>query len=507
VERAGVNDGFSFYRALVKWEREVVETIPFANVVQLENWRDTIAIDPTVPATKPTWYIVTRDTAKLGAKWRPAALKREGQVYLRCPQCGGRLVDEVGAALEWGALTKKRLTCDFVISRLGEIEEGCGSPLWQFTGELWKWEPAKYIHKRLKGFFDYLVLDEVHEEKSATTAQGNAAGSLAAACKKVVALTGTLIGGYAEHVRPLMFRLAPRSLVEEGLEWSQAMKFSELYGRIETTVRTVEGKEDDGDDNTQSRGSKRSSKTKNVKPGIMPTLFGRHLIGNSVFLSLSEVADNLPDLTEEVVSVGLDDELAQCYADVEEPLMAAIKEMLVKGDKRLLGTMLQVLLAYPDYPFDWGPVGYQESWQAKGLGIKNSGTFITVCIPRNLDSSIIRPKENKLIELVRSEVAQRRQVWVYVQYTDKRDVQERLKGLLEKEGLRVGSLRASVSLSKREEWINKNAPGLDVVISHPRLVETGLDLFAKRKGGHNFSTLVFYETGYNLWVGTPPRRR
>jgi SNF2 family DNA or RNA helicase len=222
---------------------------------------------------------------------------------------------------------------------------------------------------------------------------------------------------------------------------------------------------------------------------------------------LSEVADNLPELTEEVVSVGMDDELAECYADVEEPLMAAIKEMLVRGDKRLLGTMLQVLLAYPDYPFEWGPVGYQESWQAKRLGTKNSETFVTVCIPRNLDASIIRPKEAELLNLVRNEANVGRQVWVYVQYTDKRDVQERLRGLLEKDGLRVGSLRASVSLAKREEWINKNAPGLDVVISHPRLVETGLDLFSKRKGGHNFATLIFYETGYNLFTLRQSSRR
>src|SRR5579864_2857292 len=41
---------------------------------------------------------------------------------------------------------------------------------------------------------------------------------------------------------------------------------------------------------------------------------------------------------------------------------------------------------------------------------------------------------------------------------------------------------------------------------HPRLVETGLDLFDKG-GGHNFSTLVFYETGYNLFTLRQAARR
>jgi hypothetical protein len=81
---------------------------------------------------------------------------------------------------------------------------------------MWRWEPAKYIHKQLRGFFDYFVLDEAHEEKSSTSAQGNAAGALAASCRKALALTGTLIGGYAEHIRPLMFRLCLLVAVKKG---------------------------------------------------------------------------------------------------------------------------------------------------------------------------------------------------------------------------------------------------------------------------------------------------
>jgi hypothetical protein len=176
--------------------------------------------------------------------------------------------------------------------------------------------------------------------------------------------------------------------------------------------------------------------------------------------------------------------------------------MVVRGDRRLLGTMLQTLLAYPDHPHGWGPVGYSEGGEGGG-----EGAFVTVCIPPNLDSTGIRPKEQKLIDLCLVEACLGRQIWVYVQLTDKRDVQTGLQQLLEAQGLRVGSLRSSVSLAKREEWIERNAGGLNVVISHPRLVETGLDLFSKRPGGHNFSTLVFYETGYNLFTLRQASRR
>src|SRR5205807_7634684 len=136
------------------------------------------------------------------------------------------------------------------------------------------------------------------------TAQGHAAGTLAASCPKTLALTGTLIGGYAEHLRPLLFRLAPSSLVEEGLGWSEATAFNERYGRIETRITERTG---GAEDNRMSRSFKTTVKA--VRPGIMPVLFGRHLIDKTVFLGLSEVADNLPSLEEECLSIAMDEEL------------------------------------------------------------------------------------------------------------------------------------------------------------------------------------------------------
>lgn len=72
-----------------------------------------------------------------------------------------------------------------------------------------------------------------------------------------------------------------------------------------------------------SRGSKTT--VKSVRPGVMLILFGRHLIDKAVFLSLAEVADNLPPLEEECVPVGIDAELANAYQQkVEKPLADAI---------------------------------------------------------------------------------------------------------------------------------------------------------------------------------------
>jgi hypothetical protein len=60
--------------------------------------------------------------------------------------------------------------------------------------------------------------------------------------------------------------------------------------------------------------------------------------------------------------------------------------------------------------------------------------------------------------------------------------------VLWQEGIRVAVLRSSVATDKREDWYERQLKaGVEVVICHPKLVETGLDLLA-------FSTLYFYET-------------
>jgi hypothetical protein len=517
------------YRALVfcpgqlvhKWERELRSTIPDAEVIQLQCWKDLLRLDRRQKPTAPQWYIIARDRAKLGAKWRVACQRprHASDGFLRCPHCGLRLVTQdrepvaLGKSAKTGqagsGLWRRRARCEWVLTNHractdpdhesgNRLQAGCGSPLWQMHGELWRYEPALYIKRHLKHFFKYVILDEVHEEKGADTAQGHAAGALAASCRKLIALTGTLIGGYAEHLRSLLFRLAPASLVQEGLGWSQVTAFNERYGRIETQI--IERSGTPGEDHRMSRGSKTT--TKSVRPGIMPALFGKHLIDKAVFLSLNEVADNLPPVTEECAAVPMDEELAAAYKhDVEEPLAAAIKEMMKKRDRRLLGAMLQTLLANPDHPYGWGPIGY---WDRGDGGM--AGEYVTVAQPPDLPESIIRPKEQALIDLVREEKNIGHKVWVFVQFTDKHDVQTRLETLLRQAGLRLGVLHASVPLARREEWIGEHAPLVDVVISHPKLVETGLDLF-DTDGGHNFPTLCFYETGYNLFTLRQASRR
>jgi hypothetical protein len=479
---------------LLKWRRELLETIPGCYARVIERCSDLLPLMDYGPPKCPEWYIIGRDTAKLGPGWRAAVVERMVEYTLEmagengpervmkrgkiphCPRCGAEVrrtteKDPVGKLVTLAELNRHRTKC-----------EKCGEPLWQNIRKPDRFEPARFIHKKLRPF-DYLIIDELHEAKSAETAQANAVGSLAAAAKKVIGMTGTLIGGYAEHLRPLLFRLSPGSLIEEGFAWKDSMPFNERYGRIETVITE---RTDAGDENRQSRGSS-TNKAKYSRPGIMPTLFGAHLMGNAVFLGLQEMNAALPMLTEHVVPIEMDPELRSAYDDVERALRGQVKMMLARRDKRLLGTMLQTLMAYPDHPFGWGEVGYNDR-----------GGFVSVCEPANLSPLVTRAKEKWFINVVEQEASLGRQVWGYVQLNGRHDVESRLAELLRKREFRVKVLKRTIPLAQREEWIDRNCQDVDVVVSHPRLVETGLDLFSKSYLGHNFCSLAFYETGYVL---------
>ena len=62
-------------------------------------------------------------------------------------------------------------------------------------------------------------------------------------------------------------------------------------------------------------------------------------------------------------------------------------------------------------------------------------------------------------------------------------------------------LRASVDASRREDWIAEQLDrGIDVLITNPELVKTGLDLL-------EFPTIVFMQSGYNVYSLQQAARR
>ena len=343
----------------------------------------------------------------------------------------------------------------------------------------------------MKGFFDLLIGDEVHEYKGRGSAQGIAAGVLADACGKSLTLTGTLTGGYSSTLFHLLYRFSPDIRAEFGR--SEEGRWIQRYGFLEQTVRH----EGDGDSFEDGRNSRRKGYRKTVRerPGLAPSaLF--HLIGNSVFLRLSDVASGLPPYEEQVLLSGMDRETdftgfsqRKAYDLVFDTLRQALAEALAKGSKRLLATYLQTLLAYPD-----------GCTRGETVFDPQTGNVLVQMPPLSEDK--LYPKEQALVDLVAAERLAGRKVLVYATHTGTRDITERMEQFLTRHGFRVAVLKAdSVAPDRRESWVEERVKqGVDVVICHPRLVQTGLDLI-------DFPTLVWFETDYSVYTSRQASRR
>jgi len=443
----------------------------------------------------PALFIVGRDRGKLSYFWRHA------YGLAHCGRYQGSVVNaDTGCPIFLGEDGQRLLSVDFKKAKLSEIlgsqngdeiaksRRELYSALWQADGKkVRRFAPVDFIGRYMPDFFDYAIADEVHELKG-DTAQGNALGTLAACAQRTVVLTGTLLGGYADEVFNILFRLHPARMVREGFEYGEAgvRAFTETYGLLEK-ITVIEPA-----DNACSEA--RVTKRVRRRPGASPLLFGRFLMSLGAFISLEDISEALPPYREEVVSVEMDPPLKDAYKKLEEDVKNSLKEH--RGNQSVMSVALNALLLYPDRPFRLGNLyGWEydpETQQRERFLIAET---------RDLSEEHVYAKERRLVEEVQAELARGRRCQIYAVYTQKRDVTRRLERILTNEGIRVALLTTDVPPEAREGWYDRQLrSGVQAVICHPKLVQTGLDLI-------EFPTILFYETGYSIYVLRQASRR
>jgi superfamily II DNA or RNA helicase len=438
---------------------------------------------------RPSLFIVGRERAKLGYFWRHAyRIPRSG------PYFGCVVNSDTGRPV---IVDESRLTiAEFEKVKIAETIETRGdkqcrtfhSPLWQADADrIRRMAPIDFIGRYMPGFFDYTICDEIHQ-LAGDTAQGNALGTLASCTDRIVGLTGTLLGGYADDLFNTLFRLEAARMKEHGYEWGTTGRssFTQDYGVLETITKI---------EPAENRCSK--AKTTSMvrrKPGASPLLFGEFLMQLCAFVFLEDISGELPPYEESYVSVPMDALMLDAYRELEDAIRKALKEH--RGNRSVLSTMLNTLLLYPDHPYGLGTL-YGTDFDPE---LKRNVRFV-IAETRDLPEEQLYSKERKLIEEIRKELAEGRRCQVFAVYTQKHDVTARLQRILTNEGIRSAVLRASVDTSKREAWYARQSKeGVQVVISHPKLVETGLDLL-------DFPTIIFYESGYSLHTLRQASRR
>lgn len=356
------------------------------------------------------------------------------------------------------------------------------------------YQPTEFVKRYLpKGAFGTLIVDEGHEYKASNSAQAQAFGVLASQINKVVLLTGTLMGGYADDLFYLLMRGMPSTMIADGFRFNEsgsmgtaAMAFMQRYGVLKHVYREKKG---DVDDFKTAKGSK---KTVNVSraPGFSPAAISRYLLPHTAFLKLKEIGGNvLPPYEEELIEVPMDGSMRSQYERMQHQLVNELREALRRGDRTLLGVVANVLLRWPETCFESEIVKHPRSRD------------VLAVLPSMFADDECSPKEEAMVDLVREERANGRKVLIYTAYSDSRDTTGRMRRILKDAGFKASVLKSTVPTHKREDWIAEQVDsGIDALICNPELVKTGLDLL-------EFPTIVFMSTGFSTFTVLQAARR
>jgi SNF2 family DNA or RNA helicase len=454
-----------------KWIREAEATLP-ASICHNLNARDLdLLLVNKLELVKPLGteiWVLGKERAKLHYQRKPGTIIRLGEEC--CPDCG--------RAVHFRE-SDRAPTC-----------EHCRAAMWSADPERnRRFAKAEFIKRYLpRDFFDLVILDEVHELKGGDTAQGQAMSCLIARSKKVLALTGTLMGGYAKDLFFLLWRMFPRRMAKFGFSYGRTIGFAERYGVVE---RAYAGDDYDLSRNQASIGRKSGRARVKEAPGISPLLLPDLLLECSAFVRLGDVADNLPTYDEIIVSVPLGDTVRDPYQQLAEQLTSATQQALAMGDMRLLGKMLQSLLAYPD--------GCRNG---ETVTLERGGTEEDIASAPALAIDLL-PKEERLLEILAAERKEGRKAAIFLEHTGTRDLLPTLQSRLRQHGFAPLILRGhQVKPEHREEWLRQHlATGrYDCLICNPNLVKTGLDLL-------DFPTIIFFQCGYSVFTLRQASRR
>lgn len=519
-----------------KWVREIYETLPNTKATVIHNITELNAIYKDYEENNMTVYaILSKERARDGYMKRPAvsySIHKRGYI---CPDCGNvvemEISDDCGKYLVnadqffFMKETDKNHKCrhcganlwtaynpydyslyhnkwvkignygyiyrDKALEHQGngktnkiaeKIQAVIDNPTMIFTaiGGYRRYSLSEYIAGHIK--VDGTICDELHQYKG-ESGQGNAMANLVGCSKKVIGMTATLVNGYSSGIFYLLYRIAPNLMIEDNKAYNNPGAFNDEYGVTEEIFECS-----DSEYNNNSRCKKRKLRDRQL-PGVSPIVYSRFLIESAVFLSLNDMGKELPDYEEIPIELSLHPTVMEEYKRIENTLIEVMRSDK-KVARKIMSKYLQLASIYPDQPYGNDPIINPLSKELEPIIVpKDTAT------PDDLSD-----KDLAVLDIVESKVKNNERVLIYTNWV-KIDTQDKLMKLLSEKGYRTEILRVNVPPDKREKWVeDKVKEGVNVIITNPSLVETGLDLNA-------FTNVIYYNIGYNLFTFRQSSRR
>lgn len=378
-----------------------------------------------------------------------------------------------------------------------EATEACGEPLFQAVPRPRRFPLARYIVRRCRRTFDLLILDEAHEYSNLGTAQQKAAHRLVELPGvPTLALTGSLMGGYASSLFANLWALSPRFRREfrrtERPAFVTHYGYQKLYVR-EDDVEKMGGATRFGGQSDRELGGEAEEVIRKMgeAPGVLPTLILDHLLPDGLIMHKADLERELPPKPEIPVPIVVADTDAEGKA-----LLAEFRRLLTVVTSQIASDR------FTDQAGKlWGMMTELPSYLDRAT--EDLGDFVVaypkecggqeVARGRMFPASWVTPKERWLLERLRAELAEDRRCLVFVRHTGKGGIPGRLARLIEEHlgerpaFLDVRKVRASV----REDWLDRQvvARGHRILLVNPTAVQTGLN------------NLVYFQTA--IWHEGP----
>lgn len=526
-----------------KWKRELL-SIYHNSVVERIDRHEQVKLffdkAARIGAGVPKIGLIKRDLTKLGcsrdvavvwrdefvAMWRHNQPTPEGytpdqritkQCVPKCPTCGCTVMQEkkgvsMPASESW--LKSGKRTCS-----------ACNSPLWQEARDAGsrpkpghKYPPKnpryrldEYIKRVYPDRVYLLIWDEIHEAAHGDTGNGEAFGRLAGISKKVLAMTGTPFNGKSSSLFNIEYHLNER--VRQRYNWGGADRLgrkergsssfqqvieggSKQRGRAESSWVSDMGVREQVveerptyDSNTGTyTGTSTYERPYEEAPGISPLLVAE-MLDHAIFFSLADLGKALPHYEEIALPVEMDSDTYDQYDRTRSLLKDYLIQRRWEGDSTFRGAYLQWSMGWVNTPFRPTEVIHNIKHPITG----EKRPHVVTQIP-SYGEDRIYAKEQALIDLLKDELAAGRPCVVYLRQTATKDIQPRIENLIRQHvpGAVPYILKNTVQAERREKVIEaERAKGMNVLITNPELVKTGLDLL--------FSpTLIFHEITFNL---------
>lgn len=361
----------------------------------------------------------------------------------------------------------------------------CGEPLYAAVPEPRRFPLATYVAKRAPSLFDLLVLDEGHEYAGDGSAQGFAAHRLTGLGVPTLLLTGSVMNGYADSMFVNQWALDPR--FREEFSRDQRAEFVRRYGYLKQLVELRDSKGERVTFGAVSDRVERTARTVGQAPGVLPLFVLRYLLRLAVTLHKSDLALDLPPRRDVVELVQPSPHQKAEFERLKAELVAQIRK---DQFGELAGKLFGQLSELPSY----------LDRATSDVGNDGSGAYVVaypeaagggvVAEAKPLPADTILPKERWMLDAIRREVDEGRNVMVFAWHVS---LLPRVARLVERElGLACPVLDANkVSAAKRQAWIDREVVRKKrrVLVVNPIAVQTGLN------------NLVWFST--EIWLENP----